>query len=240
MKKKPLVSFMLAGVISSGIFCGPAQALDYLQPPHTDYLYRTSRVTKEPAEKTFWDYLSFFAIKIRPEPEPEIPTAEACELRSKARELVQQLVQNSGDGLADEYVLTVNSFVNLNNLYATSSLGRYLSEQMIGELQAAGIGVIDVRKTNSLMIRESAGEYGLSRDINELRRAHDSQAVVVGTYTYGKGQILLNARVLRNSDGMVISHANTVFTLDGLTAELLKDEAMPTRRGGMVKIEAVN
>ena len=161
-------------------------------------------------------------------------------MRARTRELVRQLLQNSADGIAEEYVLTVNSFVNLNSLYKTSSLGRYLSEQMIGELQAAGVEVIDVRKTNSLMIRESFGEYGLSRDMHELRNNHDSQAMVVGTYTYANGQILLNARVLRNADGKVISHANSAFALDSLTGQLLKDEAAPPRRGGMVKIEAVN
>jgi TolB-like protein len=170
----------------------------------------------------------------------EFPSAEAEELRARTRELVQQLLRNAANGLADEYVLTVNSFVNLNSLYKTSSLGRYLGEQMIGELQSAGIGVIDVRKANSLMIHEPNGEYGLSRDMNELGRSHNSQAMVVGTYTYANGQILLNARVLRNSDGMVISHANSAFALDALTGQMLKDEALPARRGGMVKIEAVN
>jgi Na+-transporting NADH:ubiquinone oxidoreductase subunit NqrF len=89
------------------------------------------------------------------------------------------------------------------------------------------------------MIREQFGEYGLSRDMNELSRVHGSQAMVVGTYTYANGQILLNARVLRNADGMVISHANIAFALDELTGQMLKDEALPPRRGGIVQIEAV-
>lgn len=240
MQKAIMVSIVLTGVVSVGLFPGTAIAADYPKAMPMDYQYRTARAVEPPAEKTLWDYLSFFAIKLPQEPGHEFPAAEAEELRARTRELVRQLLQNANDGLADDYVLTVNSFVNLNSLYKTSSLGRYLGEQMIGELQAAGIGVIDVRKANSLMIRESYGEYGLSRDMNELRRSHDSQAMVVGTYTYADGQILLNARVLRNSDGMVISHANTAFALDALTGQLLKDEAMPPRHGGMVKIEAVN
>jgi len=241
MKKSIVVRVVLAGVmIGVGLFSSTTQAVEYPQAMPMDYQYRTARVAEPPAEKTFWDYLSFFAVKIPQEPGHEFPAAEAEELRARTRELVRQLLLNSSDGIADEYVLTVNSFVNLNSLYKTSSLGRYLGEQMIGELQAAGVGVIDVRKANSLMIREPYGEYGLSRDMNELRRSHDSQAMVVGTYTYANGQILLNARVLRNSDGMVISHANTAFALDALTGQMLKDEAMPPRRGGLVKVEAVN
>ncbi|MDD5758375.1 MAG: FlgO family outer membrane protein [Desulfobulbaceae bacterium] len=240
MRKKILPCLALIAVLSLGSFPCISQATDYPKPMPMDYQYRTAKVAEPQPEKTFWDYLSFFAIKSQQEPENKFPAAEAEELRARTRELVQQLLVNAADGLADEYILTVNSFVNLNSLYTTSSLGRYLGEQMIGELQAAGIGVIDVRKSNSLMIREPYGEYGLSREMSELRSSHNSQGMVVGTYSYANGQILLNARVLRNSDGMVISHANTAFALDPLTGAMLKDEAMPPRRGGMVSVETVN
>lgn len=237
MQKSRVVGIVIAAVGAAGFFSDTTYAVDYPQAMKMDYQYRTARVAEPPAEKTLWDHLSFFAIPS--EPGHEFPAAEAEELRARTRELVYQLLQNAHEGLAEEYVLTVNTFVNLNSLYRTSSLGRYLGEQMIGELQAAGVGVIDVRKSNGLMIREQFGEYGLSRDINELSSVHGSQAMVVGTYTYANGQILLNARVLRNADGMVISHANIAFALDDLTGQMLKDEAMPPRRGGIVKIEAV-
>lgn len=240
VRKSIVVRIVMAAVIGAGLISGTTNAVDYPQAMKLDYQYRTARVLEPPAEKNFWDYLSFFARKPAKDPVQEFPTAEAEELRARTRELVRQLLQNSAHGIAEEYVLTVNSFVNLNSLYKTSSLGRYLGEQMIGELQAAGVNVIDVRKSNSLMIRESFGEYGLSRDMNELRSNHGSQAMVVGTYTYANGQILLNARVLRNTDGMVISHANSAFALDSLTEQLLRDEAAPPRPGGMVKVEAVN
>lgn len=239
MNKSIIVCAVLAGVLGSGSFSGPASAVDYRQAMAMDYQYRTPRA-EAPPDKTLWDYLSFFAINVKQEPVHEFPAAEAEELRARTRELVRQLLQNAPDGIAEEFVLTVNSFVNLNSLYKTSSLGRYLGEQMIGELQAAGVEVIDVRKANNLMIREPYGEFGLSRDMDELSRSHNSQAMVVGTYTYADGQILLNARVLRNTDGMVISHANIAFALDALTGQLLKDDAMPPRRGGTVRIEAVN
>jgi len=240
VQKSIVVRIMMTAMVSGVFFFSPASAVDYPQPMTQDYQYRTARIPDPPAEKTLWDYLSFFAIKTAKDPGAEIPAAEAEELRARTRELVRQLLQNAADSIAEEYVVTVNSFVNLNSLYKTSSLGRYLGEQMIGELQAAGVEVIDVRKANSVMIRESFGEFGLSRDMHELRSNHGSQAMVVGTYTYANGQILLNARVLRNSDGMVISHANSAFVLDSLTGQLLKDEAAPPRQGGMVKVEAVN
>jgi TolB-like protein len=223
--------------VQGGSLFESVHVVDYAQMAKPDYQYRTAKSIEPPAQKTLWDYLSFFAVKSEPEPGHEFPAAEAEELRARTRELVSQLLHNGGGGLVDEYVVTVNTFVNLYNLYKTSSLGRYLSEQMLGELQAAGVAVIDVRKTTTLLVREGFGEYGLSRDMDQLTPSQGAQARVVGTYSYVGGQILLNARVLRNSDGMVLSHANLAFALDVLTAGLLKDEAMPARRGGVVKIE---
>lgn len=224
----------------SGQWGGEALVGTPAQSSRPDYQYRTASLAGPPAAKRVWDYLSFLAIDIDPEPGHEFPAAEAEELRARTRELAQQLIVNGQEDIVDGYVLTVNSFVNLNNLYKTSSLGRYLGEQMIGELQSAGIGVIEVRKAKGVMIHQYLGEYGLSRDMAELSSEHGAQAMVVGTYSYANGQILLNARVLRNRDGMVISHANLAFALDGLTAQMLKDEAAPPRRGGMVSIEEVN
>lgn len=228
------------GGFHGGLLAEPIQVVDYAQMAKPDYQYRTATILAvgPPEKKSFWDYLSFFALKSKPEPGHEFPAAEAEELRARSQELVLQLMRNAAGGTVDEYVVTVNTFVNLNNLYKTSSLGRYLSEQMLGELQAAGVAVIDVRKTNTLMVREGFGEYGLSRDMEELSPSQGAQARVVGTYSYAEGQILLNARILRNKDGMVISHANLAFAVDGLTAGLLKDEAMPPRHGGVVRIEA--
>ena len=240
MEKAFKLAVVIAGWLVMAMVCWAATPSDsdyvVLSPQSmaTDYQFRTTKVIGVPVKNTV-DVPN----ESEAEEEPhEFLAARAEEIRARTRELVRQLLQNATGGLADEYVLTVNTFVNLNNLYQTSSLGRYLGEQVIGELHAAGVGVIDVRKSNSLMVRERFGEYGLSRDMDELGKVHTSQAMVVGTYSYADGKILLNARVLRNADGMVVSHASLAFALDSLTGQMLRDEAAPARRGGLVKIEA--
>lgn len=224
----------------SGQFIGQAVVGSNVHGTQPDYQYRTAFATPKPIEKNLWDYLSFFSMHGGAESDYEFPAAEAEELRARTRELARQLIDNGREDIVDGYVITVNTFVNLNNLYKTSSLGRYLGEQIIGEFQSAGIEVIDVRKANTLMIHQYSGEYGLSRDMEELNSSLGSQAMVVGTYSYANGQILLNARVLRNRDGMVMSHANLAFALDKLTTQMLMDEAAPPRRGSIISIESVN
>lgn len=243
--KKLLLAIVGVLLLTSLIDAGERQALQgekyvyyNVQALPLDYVYRTEQAFPPPEkEKTIWDYLSFLALPSK-EPEHATPAAEANELKMRVRELCLQLIQNSAESIAEEYVLTVSSFVNLNNLYQVSSLGRYVGEQLIGELQLAGVEVIDVRKTPGLMIREGQGEYGLSRNMVELSYIHAAHATVVGTYTYSSGQILMNARLLRNPDGMVLSQANLVFALDPMTRGLLADEGMPPRSGSTVSLQA--
>jgi len=211
--------------------------LDYSEPIGTDYQYRTARVVTPAKSKTLWDYLSFFAWKSKEKKEVNKPAAESNALKARIQELGRQLLAKSRESIADEYVLSVDSFVNLNNLYKTSSLGRYIGEELMGDLQSAGIDVLDVRKSAGIMIHEKAGEYGLSRQMKELSYIHSAQAMVVGTYTYADGQIFLNARLLRNTDGMVLSNASLAFELDSVTSQMLADEATPPRKGGEVRVQ---
>ena len=103
----------------------------------------------------------------------------------------------------------------------------------------AGAEVIDVRKSAGIMIHERHGEYGISREMEELSYVHAAQAIVVGTYTYASDQIFLNAKVLRNSDGKVLSNGSMVFDLAKLTQQMLSDEAMPMQGKSLVKVGGV-
>ncbi|NOX25359.1 MAG: hypothetical protein GXP59_04480 [Deltaproteobacteria bacterium] len=213
-----------------------AWSTNYSEPIGADYQYRTERVVAPPPEKTFWDYLPSFLRRHKAK-KAVTPTAESMALKARVRDLGKQLLVNSRESIAGDYTLTINSFVNLNNLYETSSLGRYIGEELMGDLQLAGVAVLDVRKTAGIMIRQKSGEYGLSRDMKELSYVHNSQAMVVGTYTYANGQIFLNARILRNNDGMVLSNASLVFGLDPVTRKMLNDEAAPHKKAALVRVQ---
>jgi TolB-like protein len=213
---------------------GAVWSANYSEPINSDYQYRTERVIPPPRKKTFKDYIPSFLWwgkdkKVAP------PAAESMALKARVRDLGKQLLANSREGIAGEYSLTINSFVNLNNLYKTSSLGRYISEELLGDLQLAGVDVLDVRKTAGIMVRKKSGEYGLSRDMKELSYVQNSQAMVVGTYTYADNQIFINARILRNNDGMVLSNASQAFELDPVTRQMLADEAAPRQKAALVR-----
>ncbi len=204
-------------------------------PP--DYVYRTGRI---------WAPLSFIPGASRPgtvrDEKKSLPggMSRGGELALAVKGMAAQLVSGGRDYLVDDYVVAVASFVNLGDLYQTSSLGRYLGEELMGDLARAGVGVVEIRKTPGLFLRRQGGEYGLSRDLDALNPVQDAQAVVVGTYTYDKSQILVNARLLRNGDSMVISTASLILDMDELTRSLLADENQSVSRrqkhGGVVRV----
>lgn len=153
------------------------------------------------------------------------------------RSLVQQLLRGGREDILDTYSLAVTPPVSLHNLYATSSFGRLLGERLLGELQRAGAEVVDVRKTPALLISQRHGEYGLSRDMDELPFVLDAQAVLVGTYTATAERVQVELRILRNQDGRVLTSARHDFDMSGEVAALLADEGVPPRPAATVRVQ---
>lgn len=191
-------------------------------PP--DYVYRTGRVFS-PTNLTHSASLWRRALHGGDgDANPGMPG----EVAAVVQRLGADLVAGAGQEGMGEYSVAVSTFVNLDNLYATSALGRYVGEQLIGELQRAGAEVVDVRKTPGLMVSERHGEYGMSRNMDELGMAQAAQATVVGTYSVNGQEVLLNARLLRNQDNVVLSSARASLPMDSLVAGMLADEDMPS------------
>ena len=129
---------------------------------------------------------------------------------------------NQGD-LADGIV--VSSFVDLRQLTRTSSFGRYLAEQLMGEFQQRGYRVVEIRKSKDILIQERRGEYGLSRNPGEIKPEVTARALVTGTYTVTEDSILVNAKVLDNQSAVLLSSATMVFPRTKLANLLLADSA---------------
>lgn len=201
-------------------------------PP--DYIARTG-LAPSPSQPTAPFGLAWMKGLLSPSVEKTVEAAGGSEMRhrqavaltEKVGALASQLVAQGREHIDTEDALTVSTFVNLNDLYRTSSLGRFLGEQLIGSLRREGYGVIEVRKPAAILVQERFGEYGLSRDMGELAFVHQAQAMVVGTYAPSAGQVFVNVRLMRGSDGFVLAAASMVLEEDEVVAGLLRDEAAP-------------
>lgn len=126
--------------------------------------------------------------------------------------------------------VAVSSFVDLKKLTRTSSFGRYLAEQLMTEFQQQGYRVVEIRKSNSILIQEKRGEYGLSRDIDEINSNVAARTLIAGTYSLTGDHILVNAKVLDNKNAVLLSSATMVFPRTKMTDQLLADSISASPR----------
>ncbi len=229
MRKKTFALVFVAGLyLLSGAAHGSEAVtlrhygLDYPQGVPGDYVYRTPRVfTAEKPENRFsWLWLTGGSKEV-------MPAETGTQLRLRVRELAAQLLAGSKEPVAGDLRVTVATFVNLDQIYETSALGRYLAEQMLHELQRRGVDVVDVRMMPAMQISKGHGEYALSRDMSELSYVHQADAVVAGTYSVAAGQIFVQARLLENGTGLLLASSSLDFKMDGLVEAMLKDSGQP-------------
>ncbi len=164
------------------------------------------------------------------------PMDEASLFNAQVHDIAIQLMDNLQGLGEEEGVIGVATFVDLNNLYRTSPLGRYLSEQLMGELQRAGFPVVEIRKTDSMLIKEHYGEYGLSREIEEIAKQTSARLILLGTYLVRGDYVFINARLVSSEDSMVASSAMKIMRKDRFMKKMLWPSAAPHNRGKAVKI----
>ncbi len=179
-------------------------------------------------------------VKIPGTVSPPTTRAEAMarETAALATELIAHLAQADPDNgdLADG--LLVTTFVDLKRLYRTSSFGRYLGEQLMGEMQRHGYRVLEIRKSRQVMIADRYGEYGLSRDPKAINTAIAAGAMLTGTYTPAGANMVVNARIVDNRSGEVLASATRIFVIDRVVKSMLADSSTPGReRSGVMYLQ---
>ncbi|MFA6789030.1 MAG: FlgO family outer membrane protein [Arcobacteraceae bacterium] len=132
-------------------------------------------------------------------------------LEATIASLATQMMQNKKMHTTKPVLIT--SFVRLDNLKQTSEFGRVLSESLINELSNRGFNVIEFRGQVGISINEQ-GEYFITRDVNKLKQNVENTYVVVGTYSRQYKQVMLNARVIDNASGQIISSSRATYAHD--------------------------
>ncbi|MEA2120572.1 FlgO family outer membrane protein [Halovibrio sp. HP20-59] len=116
------------------------------------------------------------------------------------------------------------TFVSIDNLSQSSTLGRISSEIMASALSRQGMQVREVKMRDSMFIEESVGELILSRQVQRLSAQHNARSILMGTYAQGQDYIYVSARVVRASDAMVLGSADFRLPLNNNTRSLLEGQ----------------
>ena len=121
----------------------------------------------------------------------------------------------------------VATFVDLDNLYESSSFGRMLGEQLMSELVMRGYNVIELRRAQSIQILEYQGELGLSREVPMLKDWQDLSGVIVGTYVVSPVRVYVNVRLIDPASSLVMSAGSVEMSKTSEIARLLRNNVIP-------------
>ena len=146
--------------------------------------------------------------------------------------LATQMMQNKKFNSFKPVLIT--SFVRLDNFKKTTEFGRVIGESLINELSNRNFNVIEFRGQLAVSIN-AEGEYYISRNIKKLKDKIENTYVVVGTYSRQFEKIMLNARVIDNESGRIISSARATY-VHGLRNDcVLFKDCKPARKISIVK-----
>jgi len=121
----------------------------------------------------------------------------------------------------------VTTFVNIDDLYASSTFGRMVGEQLMSELAMKGFDVVELRHADALQFLDTSGEFALSRDVRSVRQHRNLAAVVVGTYVVSPERVYVNARLIEPSTSLILSAGSVEMSKTRELAKLLRGGGMP-------------
>lgn len=121
--------------------------------------------------------------------------------------------------------MLMTTLVTLSDLDTSSELGLLMSDQISSRLTQQGYAIVETKMRSDLAIRNTAGEFILSRDIMKLSQDHKAFAVVVGNYTMASQVIYLTARIIQIQNHQILASVNAKLPLERNTRELLNDNS---------------
>jgi len=121
----------------------------------------------------------------------------------------------------------VTTFVNIDDLYTTSTFGRMYAEQLMSELTMHGFDVVELRQTDALQFLDSSGEFALSRDVRAVRPERNLAAIVVGTYVSSPERVYVNARLVDPASSRVLSAGSVEMSKTAELTKLLRGGTIP-------------
>ena len=136
-------------------------------------------------------------------------------------ELSRQLSQNYKKARDNNERLILTTVVSLDDLYQTTRFGRTLTEALSTCLFQYGFGVVEIRKSEDLLIKGKAGELILTRDAALIARQQEARAIVAGTYSLTAGSVIINLKLLGADSSEVLSVAGMEIPRGGAIDSLL-------------------
>ena len=148
--------------------------------------------------------------KVKVKKVEDVKLASHGEIDDKIKELADKLLASSRLTQKDLGNIAITSFVDLHQLNKTTPFGRFLGEGIFNELFIRGFNLVDFRAQKALSVNAD-GEFFITRDVKKINDTVNNTYILVGTYSYMNGRVLLNARIMDNQSGRLVATAKTHY-----------------------------
>jgi len=135
---------------------------------------------------------------------------------------VESLLSSAKVPLDKNLPIVVATLVNVDALTESSRFGRALSEQVSAKFTKSGYSVIELKLRENIFVKQPEGEFLLSREIKDISKNHNAQAVVAGTYAEGRDYVYVNLKLVGIHDNIIMAAHDYVLPVDSNIKSLLK------------------
>jgi len=150
------------------------------------------------------------------EPIPQVDRSKvlyAQNFNSKIKMMSEDLAKKLKNSFPEKTKVVITTFLPVGEFGKADVFGQLCAEQMQIGLAEQNFQVYDMRKTKHIFVRDDAGFFSLSNDIEAITIKIRADLILVGSYTLVGGDLLLNSMLLRADDGQVVSSASQMLRI---------------------------
>lgn len=128
------------------------------------------------------------------------------------------------------------TIVNIDDLERSSTLGRFVSENVSARFTQADFKMIELKFQNAVYMKRNEGELMLTRQIRDIANSHQAQAVIVGTYSKASTTVFINLKIVRPESNIVIAAHDYALAIDRNVSNMMLEPTttdyreLPVRR----------
>ena len=145
------------------------------------------------------------------------------------------LIAKAKAALDPDKPIIMATIVNIDDLERSSTLGRFVTENISARFTQANFKMIELKFQNAVYMKRNEGELMLTRQIRDLAQTHNAQAVIVGTYSKASSSVFINLKIVRPESNIVIAAHDYALGIDRNVSNMLQEPINSAYRDQSVK-----
>jgi TolB-like protein len=124
------------------------------------------------------------------------------------------LISQFAGELTTTQPIIVATVVDIDALSTSSTFGRLVSEQVSAKFSKSKYTMIEMKFGSDIYMKADTGELLLTREIKNVARNQNAQAVIVGTYAKAGNVVFVNLKVIQPNTNIVMAVHDYAFPMD--------------------------